>query len=702
MDDAVLPRRSPSVLVLLLLVGVAAVGVSLLTEQGSKAQATTGAAGAALATLVAAALIAGSIGREDSWPSARGIAWGLLLIGLTDLGFLALRLASDTDGRPGPADALLLLLVIPLTIAMRDELRLHFDAGDRREIAIDVWLIAASGAAILYLLLRPAGTDAATSGTAAVIAIIAAAQFVTFGALFLWVPTRPHFLQFLAFAGYALATVRFGWDRIHGAGPTGDLRVNIIAVVCPLLLAGVLVLIPHDLAAPGTRRRLARPVLTSASIVAACAALATVALLDNERGVGTLQSTLMIVLLGGGMAARVLANQVASTQANKDTQEALARREAALQEADMALERVREANETLRRSEEHLRLVFDAAVDGFVELDERDVIVRANEAFARMVGIDRVTIEGQPWSALAASVEGADASFARLPDSGHAQIKRHEGQPLYLESRISRVPTDPPRRLLLARDVTAAKVADETIRSLFKFLQDRDEDRTRIARRTNAAIEQERNRIARDLHDGPVQGVSAASLSLEAALLMIKAGDVDRGLDVLAKIRQELAEEAESLRRLMSGLRPPVLEERGLMPALRETLMRFGSDAGIEVDFTGKIAREVPEDLETLAYRVVQEALSNVGKHARASRVLVHVETDQSQLRIEIEDDGSGFETADVRDHLRAGRVGLASMRERVELASGTFAIRSTPGRGTAVLASVPLDLALVTAGASG
>ncbi len=222
----------------------------------------------------------------------------------------------------------------------------------------------------------------------------------------------------------------------------------------------------------------------------------------------------MILLLGGGMAARVLANQMASTQANKDTQEALARREAALQEADLALERVREANETLRRSEEHLRLVFDAAVDGFVELDERDVIVRANEAFARMVGIDRVTIEGQPWSALAASVEGADASFARLPDSGHAQIKRHEGQPLYLESRISRVPTDPPRRLLLARDVTAAKVADETIRSLFKFLQDRDEDRTRLAtpdeRGDRAGAEPDRARPARRAGAGRLGRVAFA------------------------------------------------------------------------------------------------------------------------------------------------------------------------------------------------
>ena len=701
MDDAVLPRRSPSVLALLLVVGAAAIGVTLLAPAGSKSQATAGVAGAALATLAAAALIAGSVQREGSWPSARGISGYLLLIGLADLGFVAAQLGSDTSGRVGPADAVLLILLIPLTIATRDELRVHFDPTDRREIAIDVWLIAAAVAAILYLLIRPSGSDGVTSGTAAVVAILAAAAFVTFGALFLWVPTRPHFLQSLAFVGYAIATVRFGWDRINGTGDAGDVWLNVVWVLCPLLLAAVLVLVPHDHAAPGTRRRLARPILTSASVVAACAALATVALLDDERGVGTLQSTLMILLLGGGMAARVLANQMASTQANRDTQEALSHREAALQEADLALDRVRETNETLRRSEEHLRLVFDAAVDGFVELDERDVIVRANEAFARMVGIDRLVIEGQPWSALAASVEGADASFARLPDSGHAQIKRHEGQPLYLESRISRVPTDPPRRLLLARDVTAAKVADETIRSLFKFLQDRDEDRTRLMRRTNAAIEQERNRIARDLHDGPVQGVSAASLSLEAALLMIKAGDVERGLDVLAKIRQELAEEAESLRRLMSGLRPPVLEERGLMPALRETLMRFGTEAGIEVEFTGKITREIPEDLETLAYRVVQEALTNVGKHAGATRVSVHVETDQSQLRIEVEDDGTGFETADARDHLRAGRVGLASMRERVELASGTFAIRSTPGRGTAVMASMPLDLALVTAGAT-
>jgi signal transduction histidine kinase len=299
-------------------------------------------------------------------------------------------------------------------------------------------------------------------------------------------------------------------------------------------------------------------------------------------------------------------------------------------------------------------------------------------------------VEGQPWSALGAVVQ-ADESFGTLPQTGQGTLMR-EGQAIYLEARTSDVPGDPPRRLLLVRDVTAARVADQTIRSLFKFLQDRDEDRTRIMRRTNAAIEGERNRIARDLHDGPVQGVSAASLSLEAVLLMLKAGETEEGVEVLGKVRKELAEEADNLRRLMAGLRPPLLEERGLVPALRENLEKFGHDTGIQTVFHANGVTDVPQDLETLAYRIVQEALSNAGKHAHAGRISVGVEALGGQLRIEIADDGKGFDSAKAREFLRLGRVGLASMRERVELANGTFMVHSTPGKGTTVLATLPLE----------
>ena len=381
-----------------------------------------------------------------------------------------------------------------------------------------------------------------------------------------------------------------------------------------------------------------------------------------------MQSTAIIAVLGLGVAARILANQIRSTQAHAEARHALADKERALSDADLALEHVRESNETIRQSEEHLRLVFEAAVDGIVELDHRDVILRTNEAFCHMVGIDRASIEGLPWTALAASVSGADPSFASLLTTGQGTIQRSEGQALYLESRISEVPMTPPRRILLVRDVTAGRIADQTIRSLFKFLQDRDEDRTRLLRRTNSAVETERNRIARDLHDGPVQGVSAASLSLEAALLMIKAGDSDRGIEILTKIRKELAEEADGLRGLMSGLRPAPAGRAWVDPRDPRDARALRNGARGPDGVLGDDRHRDPADLETLAYRVVQEALSNAAKHSQAAHVTVAVEADQVQLRVEIVDDGVGFDNARAREFLQMGRVGLASMRERVEL----------------------------------
>jgi signal transduction histidine kinase len=163
-------------------------------------------------------------------------------------------------------------------------------------------------------------------------------------------------------------------------------------------------------------------------------------------------------------------------------------------------------------------------------------------------------------------------------------------------------------------------------------------------------------------------------------------------VDVLSKVRKELADEADALRALMSGLRPPVLEERGLMPALREAVTRFGIEQGVETELAGILPRPLSADLETLAYRVVQEALTNAAKHARADNVTVSVETTATSLRVEIEDDGRGFDSAMTREFLRQGRVGLASMRERVELANGTFVIRSNPGRGTSIVATLPVD----------
>jgi signal transduction histidine kinase len=686
-------RRTRATSGALLVIAVAAViAAHIVPTEGTAEARVLPAAAVALAGFVAAFVIA-SANRFHHWNGHRAYVFASFTLGITGVGLAILAGSGRSITTLGPTDLLFLLYLPPLFYALRAELHDHFPPQQRVEFTADVLLITVSLASVIYLVIVPPVAGATAQISAATWAVLAAAQVAMFSSLMFWEPSRDHIAQAISFGSGAVAAAGFGLEWIKGTFTFAPPVVTASAACSVLGLAATAAFLRRGPGAEHAARR-TQPIISNGSVVTAFAALVTVAIMQNRYQVSDAQEVAIIAALGLGVTARIVMSQTKITVAHRETRSALAAKELALHEADQALDRVREANETLRQSEEHLRLVFEAAVDGIVELDERDTILRANDAFCGMVGLDRTSVEGQPWTALAAAITGTDAGFASLPTTGAGLIERMDGQALYLESRSSDIPMDPPRRLLLVRDVTAGRVADQTIRSLFQFLQDRDEDRTRLLRRTNAAIESERNRIARDLHDGPVQGVSAASLSLEAALLMIKAGDLERGTEVLTKIRKELAEEADSLRALMSGLRPPVLEERGLIPALRETLARFGTDHDVVTTFNGALAKPIPRDLETLAYRVVQEALSNAGKHAGARRINVHVQADLTQLRIEIEDDGSGFDSARAREFLHQGRVGLASMRERVELASGSFVVRSSLGRGTTILATLPVEAA--------
>jgi PAS domain S-box-containing protein len=697
--DAVPSPRHTRAVVALAAVAAACLLALFTVEPGTATFAVMRGFASGIALLAAGGVIVW-YGSGSTWPGARALGTGFIVAGAAGIAFGAIGLISEQVFQPHVLDMVLLGLIVPFLVAAQKEFAAHFDPPYRREVIADVTVLALSLTAIAYVAIKPieASPDAAVS--AITYAILGSTITAIVGALALWMPSRAHVLLFVGLGALAFATIGFGASWAAGRSEHASVWIPVIFVVAPAGVASLLLMVSHDRDRIRVHEptRILRPVLTSLTVIAASGALSLVAILDDARGIEGLQSTIMLMVLGTAIALRILANQVSSAEAYASLRVALSEGQENLRYRDVALQRVRDGNESLRRSEEHLNLIFEAAVDGFVEVDHDGNVIRANDAFARMISIDAASLTGMPWAAVATLAEGTDPNFALLVEGGKATIERPDGQILHIESTASAIPTDPPLTLLLVRDVTAGKVADQTIRSLFHFLQDRDEDRTRLLRRSNAAIEQERNRIARDLHDGPVQGVSAASLSLEAALLMIKSGDVERGTDVLVKIRQELAGEADALRQLMAGLRPPVLEERGLMPALRETVARFETDTGIVSSFEGDLKRPVPRDVETLAYRIVQESLTNIGKHARATTVTVHLDIDGTQLRVEVEDDGRGFETARVRDFLRSGRVGLATMRERVELASGTFNLRSSPGRGTVVTALIPLDESLLAA----
>ena len=203
--------------------------------------------------------------------------------------------------------------------------------------------------------------------------------------------------------------------------------------------------------------------------------------------------------------------------------------------------------------------------------------------------------------------------------------------------------------------------------------------------------EEERSRISRDLHDGIGQLLTALKIQLE--LLEREAKTFPEMLSRVESAR-ELSETAlAEVRQLSHLLRPQMLDELGLESTLRWLARTFQKRTGIavEVAFEGA-ERRGNADVETLVYRIVQEALTNVAKHSGASAATVTLRREPDRLSVRVEDRGAGFrpqETLSGKDEERG--FGVRAMRDRVEFVLGRFSLRSAPGEGTAVEAEIPL-----------
>jgi signal transduction histidine kinase len=200
------------------------------------------------------------------------------------------------------------------------------------------------------------------------------------------------------------------------------------------------------------------------------------------------------------------------------------------------------------------------------------------------------------------------------------------------------------------------------------------------------AYEDERRSIARDLHD---------DLSHRLARLAIDAGLIGRDRDSealdheLMNLREELAAISEEVHHISYRLHPSIVEDLGIYTALRtecERVQKY-TDASIKVQID-EIPAGIPEDAALCAYRVIQEALNNAVRHAQADNIVILLEKDSQTLKLEVSDDGRGFNQAQEKSN---GSIGLSSMRERIFMMNGTLSIRSMPGAGTTVSALVPL-----------
>jgi signal transduction histidine kinase len=218
----------------------------------------------------------------------------------------------------------------------------------------------------------------------------------------------------------------------------------------------------------------------------------------------------------------------------------------------------------------------------------------------------------------------------------------------------------------------------------------RQQERELALAKVLEAAQQERIRLAADLHDGPVQELTALSYGLERIDRRFQAKGPDAALELLGEQKTHLREVTRTLRNLLSELRPPAIDEHGLVGALKLHGDAFAKQSKTSIDIDAQLHHRPAPEVETIVYRITQEALTNVAKHASAERVSIRLTASQDAVDLTIRDDGIGFDPAQATRLLNDGHFGLAGMRERVELGGGHLDLDSQPGHGTTIHVALP------------
>jgi len=232
-------------------------------------------------------------------------------------------------------------------------------------------------------------------------------------------------------------------------------------------------------------------------------------------------------------------------------------------------------------------------------------------------------------------------------------------------------------------DITRTKRVEGRLRRSLDVLRRTMEDRRQLLLRLEDVQEEERRRIASDIHDDPIQVMSAADIRAQVLAHQIEDPELRQEAE---ELRDVIRSSVERLRHLLFELRPPALDREGLVPALRA----YVGDADPVPEIEDALPFEPPSELRAILFRIAQEAIANARKHASPTRIHVSIAALDGGVRMVITDDGLGFDVG-VIGSPEPGHIGLPTMIERAQLAGGGCEVRSEPGRGTTVSAWLPL-----------
>ncbi|NQT48035.1 MAG: PAS domain S-box protein [Chloroflexi bacterium] len=358
-----------------------------------------------------------------------------------------------------------------------------------------------------------------------------------------------------------------------------------------------------------------------------------------------------------------------------------------LREAEERRERQRAQRELLESEIRH-RTLFENSSDAIVVCDMRGNIITANKATEKLSGylteeltkmnMSQITPAWSFTRARGRQGRQSDKAYGWISQHHELQLTRKDGTERTVEAvtGLINIGGQPAQIQALLRDVTEERQAQENVRRYAELVMQAQED--------------ERKRIALELHDETAQDLSRLGLDID--LLISTRNDLGKDvIDRLEELRQRTRQILEGVRRFSQDLRLPVLDDFGLLSALQWLADDLSNQYALHS--TVKVVgppRRVSPPTELALFRIAQEALNNVRKHSEATEVVVRVEFDPEKVKLSVSDNGKGLEIPKTMSDLaRLGKLGMLGMQERARLVNGTCSVRSEPDRGTTVTVEV-------------
>jgi PAS domain S-box-containing protein len=362
--------------------------------------------------------------------------------------------------------------------------------------------------------------------------------------------------------------------------------------------------------------------------------------------------------------------------------------------------RKKSAEESLRKTEEKYRSIFDNALEGIFETSPQGQLLTVNPALARILGYDSPgeiiskirDVRGQLYAH-----PDKRAEFVELIEKQdvvlgfECELLRRDGEKIWASISSRRVCGPDGKTLYYSgfmKDITELKQADEASRKSERILNQNANELRMLAGRLIHNQEEERSRLARELHDDIVQRLAVFAIDigkLEGELMDQPAPVQEK----LSEMKRGMIKISGDVHNLSRRLHPSILDDLGLIKAVESECANFSRREGTEIVFNHEnIPTDMPKDISLSLYRIIQEGLRNISKHACADHISVSLKGTDNEVLLSVQDDGIGFDPAEIKG--KPG-LGLSSIRERVRLIQSNHSINSQPEKGTQITVRVPL-----------